>query len=132
MPNEFSFYSGFSNNNIGCEFEREVFELLINEGYSVASNLVISHYNRRMEIDMMAFNNDQLIAISCRNALDVNCLMSFRLDIKHKANKIEHRMRLLNADSARLYIKVTKENYNRLVDFEGTWIKSVEIIFITE
>jgi len=39
-------------------------------------------------------------------------------------------MQLLNAASARLYIKVTKENYDQLVEFEGTWIKSVEIIFI--
>ena len=88
--------------------------------------------NRRIEIDMIAFKEEELVVISCRNALDVKCLMSFRLDIKQKAHKLEYRMHLLNADAARLYIKVTKENYDQLVTFEGTWVDSVEIIFIIE
>ncbi len=79
---------------------------------------------------MIVFQDEELMVISCRNAVNVNCLSSFKSDIKQKAHKIEYRMRLLNAASARLYIKVTKENYDQLVEFEGTWVNSVEIIFI--
>ncbi len=131
VPNNFEFYTTMNINNSGREFEQEVQELLESDGFNVSSNLIIRYYKRRMEIDMLAFKDDRMMVVSCRNALNVNCIMSFRLDIKLKAYKIEQRMRLLNANSARLYIKVTNENYTKLVEFEGKWVDNVEIIFIT-
>lgn len=130
IPNHFSFYTTHTVNNTGAEFEQEVFQILLAEGFDIAQNLVICYNNRRMELDMIVFQEEELMVISCRNAVNVNCLNSFKSDIKQKAHKIEYRMRLLNAASARLYIKVTKEKYDQLVEFEGTWVKSVEIIFI--
>ncbi|MFW9924338.1 MAG: hypothetical protein ACFFDW_13735 [Candidatus Thorarchaeota archaeon] len=130
IPNNFSFYSQHTVNNVGGKFEEEVKQLLQKEGFDVVSNLVICYYNRRMEIDLMGFKNDQLLVASCRRALDVHCLKSFRLDIRQKAHQIEHRKLLLNADSARLYIKLKKGDFERLKDYSGTWVDGVEIIFV--
>ena len=71
-----------------------------------------------------------MILVSCRDASTVNCLMSFRLDIKQKAYKLEYRRFLLNADYAKLYLKVTSAVYEKVKDFEGKWVESVEIVFI--
>ncbi len=130
IPNHFSFYTTLTVNNSGAEFEQEVYQILSNEGFEVAPNLVISYYNRRMEIDLIAFRDEELVVISCRNALNVTCHKSFRIDIKQKVCKIEYRKFLLNADTAKLYLKVTPETYLQVKEFEGTWIDSVEIIFV--
>jgi hypothetical protein len=57
--------------------------------------------------------------------------MSLKLDIKQKACKIEYRKFLLNADEAKLYVKVTPETHQKMKEFEGLWVENVEIIFIT-
>ena len=116
--------------NYGGDFENEIQLIFEKEGYDVVSNLLISYYNRKMEIDLVCFKNNEITLISCRNATNVKCLMSLKLDLKQKACKIEYRKFLLNADEAKLYVKVTPEIFQNVRDFEGLWIENIEIVFI--
>ncbi|MHA1435337.1 MAG: hypothetical protein ACTSO7_15955 [Candidatus Heimdallarchaeota archaeon] len=117
-------------NHKGTDFEHDVGQILMVQGFEAINNVFFKYFDRRMEIDHLCFKNNEMLLVSCRDASDVNCLMSFRLDIKQKVCKLEYRRFLLNADYAKLYIKVTPEIYDKVKDFEGEWVDSVEIVFI--
>jgi len=117
-------------NHKGSDFEHEVGQILLVKGFETINNVFFKYFDRRMEIDHLCFKNNEMFLVSCRDASDVNCLMSFRLDIKQKACKLEYRRFLLNADYAKLYIKVTSAVYDKVKDFQGEWVDSVEIVFI--
>jgi len=117
-------------NTKGRKFEQEVQKILEDEDYDVVTNVLLGYFDRKMEIDLMGFKGDKMIIVSCRDASGVKCLRSFRLDIKQKVNKIEHRKLFLNADAAFMYIKTTREVYQQLKEFEGTWVNGVKIIFV--
>ena len=130
MPKFVRIISTLQIKNKGRKFEQEVKKILEDENYNVASNVLLGYFDRKMEIDLMGFKEDKIIIVSCRDASGVKCLSSFKSDIRQKANKIEHRKFLLNADQAFMYIKTTREVYQQLKEFEGIWVKGVKIIFV--
>ncbi|NPD90558.1 MAG: hypothetical protein HGN29_17740 [Asgard group archaeon] len=132
LPLNYRVISILNGLHSGADFEQQVQALLMNEGFAVLSNVLIGYYSRKMEIDHFGFKNDTLTIISCRDASNVSCLMSLKLDIKQKACLLEHRKFLLNADYARLYLKVSQKVYNKVKHFESTWIDSVEIVFVVD
>ncbi|MGC9780066.1 MAG: hypothetical protein HZR80_12545 [Candidatus Heimdallarchaeota archaeon] len=132
LPHNYRIISILNGLHLGADFEQQVQALLQKEGFEVLSNVLIGYYSRKMEVDHIGFKNETLTIISCRDASKVTCLMSLKLDIKQKACLLEHRKFLLNADYARLYLKVSQQVYNKVKHFEGTWIDSVEIIFVVD
>ena len=131
LPQDYRFIAEFTiANEDGEGFEREIQQFLEKEGYEVVSNYLIGYYKRKMEIDLIGFRKRELILASCRNASSVNCHISLKLDIKQKACKIEYRKFLLNADRAKLYIKVRPKIYQKVKELEGFWAENVEVTFV--
>ena len=131
LPRNFRLISLLGINHAGSTFEHEVHQLMESQGYNVVMNVLLGYFGRKMEVDLLGVKNDDIVIVSCRDASSVKCLMSFRLDLKQKACRLEYRRTLLNADSAYLYVKVTQEVYQKVKEFEGKWVDKVEIIFIT-
>ena len=131
LPRNFQLISILDINHTGSEFEQEVLQLMKSQGFDVVMNVLFGYFGRKMEVDLLGVKNDDIVIVSCRDASSVKCLMSFRLDLKQKACKLEYRRTLLNANFAYLYVKVPQEVYQKVKEFEGNWVDKVEIIFIT-
>jgi len=115
--------------NEGRNFENEIKNLMQSEGYKVESNAVFYHNGQRIEIDLIAHNELGKIIISCRDAEKITDKVSLKKTINNRANKVEHRMKLLKADAARLYVKANsnlKEDMKKLYERES-WAENVEI-----
>jgi len=115
--------------NEGRNFEKEIKNLMESEGYKVASNAVFRHNGQKIEIDLIAQNEMGKIIISCRDAEKIKDKVSLKKTINNRANKVEHRMKLLKADAARLYVKTNpnlKEDMKKLYE-EKSWAEKVDI-----
>ncbi len=131
LPKNIQLISLLGINHAGSAFEQEIQQLMEAKGYNAITNVLLGYYGRKMEVDILGIKDDRITIVSCRDASSVKCLMSFRLDLKQKACKIEYRRTLLNADYACLCVKVIPEVFQKVKEYEGKWVDNVEIIFIT-
>ncbi len=131
-PQNLRFYGFENNENAGSNFEKEIKKLLVNDGYSVVSNAVFYLNKQKIEIDLIARKDDENIIVSCRDAKDISDKVSLKKIINKRANKIEHRRILLEANSARLYVKTNfklKEDLNQLYE-NNSWVDNVNIYIV--
>jgi len=107
---------------IGSVFEKCIARKYEESGYEVVNNLIIQLYNRKMEIDVLAMNNNNVILISCKNMSQVKKIDYLTQRIKESANLIEHRANLLGIDSARVHVKVNSSVFPKIKEkFNGSW-----------
>ncbi|MGC9778107.1 MAG: hypothetical protein HZR80_02575 [Candidatus Heimdallarchaeota archaeon] len=113
----------------GITYEREIRDRLIENGYQVASNVILSNLSKPFEVDHIAFKDNKITLVSCKDRSNISYEPELPHLIKEAANTLEFRKNLLNADKAVLYVKVNKtfrENQQNLFG-EIPWVENVEI-----
>ena len=113
----------------GTTYEQEIRDRLITEDYQVASNVFLSNISKPFEIDHIAFQNDKMILVSCKDRSNISYEPDLPHLIKEAANLLEFRKNLLNADKAILYVKVNKSFLESQQSLFGvtSWVDNVEI-----
>ncbi|MHA1364957.1 MAG: hypothetical protein ACTSP5_00905 [Candidatus Heimdallarchaeota archaeon] len=106
---ELHFIGHLKSNNAGTDFEKQVKEILENEGLQTTSNMLYSFRGRRFEIDHVASDNEMEIMISCKNRSSVRTYWRTITDIVDSINVLELRKRIFGYKKARLYVKVPQQ-----------------------
>ncbi|MHA1640779.1 MAG: hypothetical protein ACTSXA_08760 [Candidatus Heimdallarchaeota archaeon] len=115
---------------LGVSYEQAIYSRLIAQGYQVASNILCTHLTKPFEIDHLAFKENKMIIVSCKDRSTISHESDLQQLIQEAANMIEYRKNLLGAEKGILYVKVAPQFHKRQQTLFGTspWVKDVEII----
>ncbi|MBD3190452.1 MAG: hypothetical protein GF308_07400 [Candidatus Heimdallarchaeota archaeon] len=106
--------------------------MLEQEGYQVASNVMFRQVGKFFEIDHLAFKDEEVLMISCKDRSNYQYLPSTYRKIRGAANHLEFRQQLLKISKGRLFIKVKTMYYKTLKErYEGIWTPNTRIIITT-
>ncbi len=114
----------------GTAYEHEIRKKLIKNGYQVASNVMLSNLSKPFEVDHLAFKNNAITLVSCKDRRNISYEPDLPHLIREAANVLEFRKNLLNIDTAILYVKVNPNFFHnqQLLFGQKPWVKNVEII----
>lgn len=97
-------------------------------GYDIVSNLLLHLNKRKMEIDILAMRDKEVILISCKNMNSVLNLDYLTIRIGEAANLTQHRTDLLGFEKANVHIKTNSKVYDIVKrKFNGYWSPKIEI-----
>ncbi len=109
IPPEIQIKGQRASTGKGAKFEEKIKDELEKEGYDVVSNVMFSYFERIMEIDLLAFKDQEMKVVSCKDKSSSTNPWSVNTDVKNAANRIEFRLDLLNADKAEFYVNINSE-----------------------
>jgi len=115
----------------GSKFENEVQMELEKEGFEVLRNVEMIYSGKLFEIDLLAFKDDEIMIVECRDGSKLSKRNDINKHIRTKIALTELNMKLFNAHQARVYVKLEKlademhEKYGKI-----DWIKDFKIKII--
>ena len=97
-------------------------------GYDVVTNLLVQLYKRKMELDLLAIREKEVVLVSCKDMSSVLNLDYLTTRIREAANLIEHRTELLGIQKANVHIKTNPQVFNKIKNkFNGNWSSKINI-----
>lgn len=112
----------------GMFFEKCIAKKYKFAGYDVVSNLLVQLYKRKMELDLLAIREKEVVLVSCKDMSSVLNLDYLTIRIREAANLVEHRTELLGIQKTNVHIKTNSQVFNKIKNkFNGNWSPNIKI-----
>ncbi|MHA1354428.1 MAG: hypothetical protein ACTSR1_04555, partial [Candidatus Heimdallarchaeota archaeon] len=93
----------------GADFERNTKHLLEEKGFKVISNVLFSYYGKHFEIDLIAFKDESVQLISCKDRSNFCYLPNLYSKIIFAYGQLYLNQKTLNNAKGKLHVRVKEE-----------------------